>query len=147
MTAPDFAAILAAARQAAATKKAIIGPARAPRLGFRWLGAKLGLTSAEFSGRTVYSPPRAANHALATRVPALCPTCDGTTVTHNERHEWADISCPDCPTIGRLLAIGAAVMTSTVNVNDYTVTVAAEGKQWHPTHAIALRDLLLAVQP
>jgi hypothetical protein len=52
---------------------------------------------------------------LAARVPQACPTCD---VCRNggytdEVGEFVSISnpCPDCPTVAKLLAIGAAVMT------------------------------------
>lgn len=45
---------------------------------------------------------------LDARVPALCQTCNGKGTVPGP----ADLpfTCPDCPTIGKLLAIGAAVM-------------------------------------
>jgi hypothetical protein len=52
------------------------------------------------------------------RVPQACPTCD---VCRNggytdEVGEFVSISnpCPDCPTVAKLLAIGAAVMTDAI---------------------------------
>lgn len=43
---------------------------------------------------------------LATRVPELCATCTAGTTRK---------CCPDCPTIGKLLAIGAAVMSRKID--------------------------------
>ena len=52
---------------------------------------------------------------LATRVPQLCQTCEGSGKVRNQAWMtrgvvWTD--CPDCPTVERLLAIGAAVWTA-----------------------------------
>ena len=81
---------------------------------------------------------------LAARVPALCTTCGGTTVTHNERHEWADIQCPDCPTIGRLLAIGAAVMTAESSEDGWVVQLPG---QLATNFSVPLLTQLREVQP
>lgn len=53
---------------------------------------------------------------LGAKVPELCQTCGGTgerPLNHQVR-KYAEPYhvCPDCPTIGRLLAIGTAVMTA-----------------------------------
>lgn len=53
---------------------------------------------------------------LTDKRPDLCPTCDGASMVRNRsRSGDTHIDCPDCPTIGRLLAIGAAVMTGAIN--------------------------------
>jgi len=87
-------------------------------------------------GRVQYLDRMDASAVINTRVLELC--------------ENADTGCPgctDCPTIGQLLAIGAAVMSARVEIDDYTVAVEAEGRTWHPSHAITLLDRLRAVQP
>lgn len=48
---------------------------------------------------------------LDARVPELCQTCEGTGLDYGGNINHPTI-CPDCPTIGQLLAIGAAVMTA-----------------------------------
>ena len=101
MTAPDFAAILAD-----------------------------NVRSASWDGRTINSPQYAAECALAALVPEPCQTCAGESVIYDlrcdncggsaslplgmtcENHHAKPQPCPDCPTIGRLLAIGTAVMTA-----------------------------------
>ena len=53
-----------------------------------------------------------ADGVLAAKVPELCLACKGLGCTcpgYCERTD--DHVCPDCPTIAKLLAIGAAVMT------------------------------------
>jgi hypothetical protein len=52
---------------------------------------------------------------LAIRVPQACPTCDGSGIRRytdylNGYIVGATEPCPDCPTVAKLLAIGAAVM-------------------------------------
>ena len=90
---------------------------------------------------------------LAAKVPELCQTCEGYGLVAKPLRPGAQAlsvtheDCPDCPTIGQLLAIGAAVMSARVEIDDYTVAVEAEGRTWHPSHAITLLDRLRAVQP
>ena len=114
MSAPDFAAIIA------------------PRQTFTASDGVAGIRIRE------------ASELLAARVPALCTTCGGTTVTHNERHEWADIQCPDCPTIGRLLAIGAAVMTAESSEDGWVVQLPG---QLATNFSVPLLTQLREVQP
>jgi hypothetical protein len=47
---------------------------------------------------------------LATRVPQACPTCGGSGIKMFPA-PILGVDCPDCPTVAKLLAIGAAVMT------------------------------------
>jgi len=73
---------------------------------------------------------RAALGGIAAKVPELCQTCAGESVIYDlrcdncggsaslplgmtcENHHAKPQPCPDCPTIGDLLAIGAAVWTA-----------------------------------
>ena len=53
---------------------------------------------------------------LTARYPAACTTCKGTGATlglATDAQSWKVITCLDCPTIGKLIAVGAAVMTWT----------------------------------
>jgi hypothetical protein len=45
---------------------------------------------------------------LAAKVVQLCTACGGSIL--HDQVALRDIGCPDCPTIAKLLAIGAAVM-------------------------------------
>jgi hypothetical protein len=70
-----------------------------------------------------------AKAVLAAKVPDLCPDChddpgfDGMVwsgaVDYSGERYYIDCDHPDAPSIGKLLAIGAAVMTATVNEADY----------------------------
>jgi hypothetical protein len=51
-----------------------------------------------------------AHDVLATRVPQACPTCEGDGNRRSECGAYRPGACPDCPTVAKLLAIGAAVM-------------------------------------
>ena len=122
MSAPDFAAILAA-------------------------------TLADVTGEPSRMFDIECTEMLAARVPELCQTCKGYGLVAKPLRPGAQAlsvtheDCPGCPTIGQLLAIGAAVMSARVEIDDYTVAVEAEGRTWHPSHAITLLDRLRAVQP
>lgn len=103
MTAPDFVAVIAGA-----------------------------MRSGSGNGQTVTIPGVAARSALAAKVPELCKTCSGESVIYDLRcdncggsaslplgmtcanHLAKPQPCPDCPTIGQLLAIGAAVWSATL---------------------------------
>lgn len=107
MTAPDFAAILAD-----------------------------NVRSASWDGRTINSPQYAAECALAALVPEPCQTCAGESVIYDlrcdncggsaslplgmtcENHHAKPQPCPDCPTIGQLLAIGAAAWVGAENYDE-----------------------------
>ena len=56
---------------------------------------------------------------LAAQVPELCAVCAGSVMAAAERERYGFWdSCPDCPTIVRLLAIGAAVWTGADNYDE-----------------------------
>jgi len=59
------------------------------------------------------TPDEAAGSVLAAKVPELCLTCGGERDGAHGNIVAGD--CPDCPTIGHLLAIGAAVMAAEVS--------------------------------
>ena len=77
---------------------------------------------------------------LAARYPKACPTCKGTGVepTGAYTYEGEPLyqTCSDCPTLGKLLAIGEAVMTAQV----------AGSGTWG-RYAAVLLDALRAVEP
>jgi hypothetical protein len=79
---------------------------------------------------------------LATRVPQACPTCKGLGCTCPGYCERADDHvCPDCPTVAKLLAIGAAVMTAPTWVaDDWSLRAWTDG--WNTAHG-----RLRAVEP
>jgi hypothetical protein len=58
-----------------------------------------------------------ADCVLAARVPQACPTCEGSghlgPATGSPQRDYGR-ACPDCPTVAKLLAIGAAVMTDAI---------------------------------
>lgn len=64
--------------------------------------------------RDLYAIPKHwtvwASAALATRVPQACQTCEGDGIRRSECGAYRPGACPDCPTVAKLLAIGAAVM-------------------------------------
>ncbi len=99
MSAPDFAAILAAASEAGTDAYfATIRTADRTQDG--------GATQEQLDSAWQVE----ARTALAAKVPELCQTCDGFGCSVIIE----DGDCPDCPTIAHLLAIGAAVMTAKV---------------------------------
>jgi len=50
---------------------------------------------------------------LAAQVPELCAVCAGSVMAAAERERYGFWdSCPDCPTIAHLIAIGAAAWTA-----------------------------------
>lgn len=69
---------------------------------------------------------------LATKVPDLCPDCKGTGST--DLNSTYDCTCPNAPTIARLLAIGEAVWTAEQD-HEY-ITVGDRSTEW--------ADILLA---
>jgi hypothetical protein len=59
-----------------------------------------------------------ARDLLATRVPQLCEWCEGRGWLDDLDNDGATVPCPDCPTVERLLAIGAAVMDPQLWLDD-----------------------------
>jgi hypothetical protein len=72
--------------------------------------------------------------AIATRVPQACSTCDGFP---------EGCGCPHCPTVGKLLAIGAAVMGARVRDDDGSVQIGP----LRLAYAESLLNTLQAVEP
>ena len=114
-----------------------------------------GLRSAAADGRTIQQPGHAARSALATKVPELCSTCHGTEMVFDLRcdncggsaslplgmtcpnHLAKPTPCPDCPTIGQLLAIGAEVMG--LRTNFFSVFGPDRGRQtWYEAPMLLL---------
>lgn len=59
-----------------------------------------------------FNMPEAVALQLAAKVPKLCQACGGSGYVVESHILGENVNpCPDCPTIAKLLAIGAAVMT------------------------------------
>lgn len=127
MTVPDFAAIMADAAD----------DVRVSCMAYCYGGS--------------FNVPEAVALQLAAKVPQLCQTCGGTQriAAPEGRGDglpdpgWC-APCPDCPTIARLLAIGAAVMTATLERSEW---VALDGDKDLTRVAGTLLARLRAVQP
>jgi hypothetical protein len=84
---------------------------------------------------------------LDAEVPELCQTCDGSGVETEDSMIVVGVPggqypigpCPECPTIGQLLAIGALVYGYPWTVNDFGASA------WPPIQGFL--EMLRAVQP
>ena len=109
------------------------------------------MRSGSGSGQTVTIPGVAARSALTAKVPGLCWTCGGSGSTMlagaSARNSYP-VECHDCPTIGQLLAIGAAVMTAD-DANPNQAPIHYRGTDHHVWASgwDAALDSLRAVQP
>ena len=91
---------------------------------------------------------------LAAKVPELCRTCDGDgcAALGPNGHDGPCRPCPDCPTIAKLLAIGAAVMSGEIGSEPLLASDQAQNRMerdelWEESGRRDLLTQLRAVQP
>jgi len=80
-------------------------------------------------------------YALAASVPQLCQTCEGQGVVFCADADDIGDACDDCPTVERLLAIGAAVMTARPTGNGFVQLTDGTSDCWADHTLAALRSV------